>query len=341
MKRSNDLPRLNPLANVEGTGKYPHVEIELFFLRFLSLALVFCVLLGHVSFSYGLDVPPLRARVNDLAGLLSQEQASRLEDQLAQFEQETNHQVAVLTIPTLDGEDIEDFSIRVAENWKMGHKGNDNGVILLIARDDRKLRIEVGYGLEGVLPDAIANRIIREVIVPRFRDQDFPGGIESGLSAIIQTIRGERISVAPPNPKESTNSLVSTMFLLFAGTALFGSVVGFAQPSLVRGAASGAFVSAVVGLPGISAVGAGIWLVAVCIGTLASMFTIQFTRRAWGRSWNVRPSRDYDYSPRDTFRSGYGGVSRGYGGGGSTRSGGGGFRGGGGGFGGGGASGGW
>jgi uncharacterized protein len=342
VQSSNDLPHSDPLPKTEGTGKYPHVEIELSFLTFLSIALVFCVLLGHVSFSHGLDVPPLRARVNDLAGLLSQEQASRLEDQLAQFEQETSHQVAVLTIPTLDGEDIEGFSIRVAENWKMGHKGNDNGVILLIARDDRKLRIEVGYGLEGVLPDAIANRIIQEVIVPRFRDRDFPGGIESGASAIIQTIRGERISVAPRNPKESTNSLVSTMFLLFAGTALFGSVVGFAQQSLVRGAVSGAFVSAVVGLPAISAVGAGIWLIAVCIGTLASMFTIQFTRRAWGRSWNVRPSRDYDYSPRDTFRSGYGGGgSRGYGGGGSTRTGGGGFRGGGGGFGGGGASGGW
>jgi uncharacterized protein len=308
-----------------------------------SLALSAIALLLSCCVAYALDVPPLLSRVNDLAGLLSREQAGAMNDRLAQFEQETGHQIAVLTLTSLDGDALEDFSIRVAETWKIGHKGNDNGVILLVVRDDRKLRIEVGYGLEGVLSDAIANRIIQEVIVPRFRDRDFAGGIESGVAAIIQATRGEPISAVPGTPKRSADSRLSAILLLLAGTALFGSVVGFAQPSLVRGAVSGAFVSGILGLPGLSVVGTGIWLVAICVGTLASMFTIQFTRRAWGRSWNVRPSQHYDYSPRDTFRSGYGGGgSGGHGTSGSSGGSGGGFRGGGGGgFGGGGASGGW
>ena len=308
-----------------------------------SLALSAIALLLSCCVAYALDVPPLLSRVNDLAGLLSREQAGAMNDRLAQFEQETGHQIAVLTLTSLDGDALEDFSIRVAETWKIGHKGNDNGVILLVVRDDRKLRIEVDYGLEGVLPDAIANRIIQKVIVPRFRDRDFAGGIESGVAAIIQATRGEPISAVPGTPKRSADSRLSAILLLLAGTALFGSVVGFAQPSLVRGAVSGAFVSGILGLPGLSVVGTGIWLVAICVGTLASMFTIQFTRRAWGRSWNVRPSQHYDYSPRDTFRSGYGrGGSGGHGTSGSSEGSGGGFRGGGGGgFGGGGASGGW
>ncbi|HZJ38023.1 MAG TPA: TPM domain-containing protein, partial [Chthoniobacterales bacterium] len=124
--------------------------------------LSFLLLLIASPLARALEVPPLRGRVNDYAGVMSQDQVRMLESQLAQFEQETGHQIAVLTIPTLDGEDIEGFSIRVAENWKIGKKGFDNGVILLVAVKDRKLRLEVGYGLEGVLPDAIADRIIRD-----------------------------------------------------------------------------------------------------------------------------------------------------------------------------------
>jgi len=281
-----------------------------------------------------LEVPPLRGRVNDSAGLLSQEQASHLEDQLAQFENESGHQVVVLTISTLGSDNLEDFSIRVAEAWKVGHKGNDNGVILIVARDDRKIRIEVGYGLEGVLPDALAYRIIQGVIIPHFRGQDFAGGIASGVSAIIQATRGEPITAVSNTPTRSTDSHLSTILLLLAGTALFGSVVGFAQPSLVRAAISGAFVSSILGLPGLSVVGPAMWLFAICIGAFTGMLSVEFSRRAWGRSWNIRPSKHYDYSPRDTFRSGYGG-------GGSGGAGTGGFSSGGGGFGGGGASGGW
>ena len=170
-------------------------------IRALSLQLLGALVLFLLApaLSNALDVPPLRGRVNDYAKLLSQERALALEAQLEKFEQETGHQIAVLTIPSLEGDSLEDFSIRVAETWKIGKKGFDNGAILLVARDDRKLRIEVGYGLEGVLPDAIASRIIREVITPRFRSGDYAGGIDGGVNAILKVARGETLPERAPS----------------------------------------------------------------------------------------------------------------------------------------------
>ena len=145
----------------------------------LVLSFIFVLLLSSIAVA--LDVPQLRGRVNDYANVLQTSQTQALESQLAQLERDTGHQVAVLTIPTLDGEDIEGFSIRVAENWKIGKKGFDNGVILVVAVKDRRLRLEVGYGLEGVLPDAIAKRVTADYIVPHFRQQDYAGGIVAGI----------------------------------------------------------------------------------------------------------------------------------------------------------------
>src|SRR5574341_427136 len=167
-------------------------------------ALLFACLLTLPVFTMALDVPPLRGRVNDLAGLLPGGQAQALEERLRQFEEQTGHQIAVLTIPTLEGEDLEGFSIRVAETWKIGKKGFDNGVILLVVHNDRKLRIEVGYGLERVLPDAVASRIIREVIVPRFRENDFAGGVEAGVEAIMKVTSGEPLPAAARSTRKGT-----------------------------------------------------------------------------------------------------------------------------------------
>jgi uncharacterized protein len=181
-------------------------------LRFRYLLVSFLIVLVACSATDALDVPPLRGRVNDYAGVMGQGQVQSLEAQLAQFEQETGHQVAVLTIPTLDGEDIEGFGIRVAESWKIGKKGFDNGVILLVAIKDRKLRLEVGYGLEGVLPDVTAKRIISDYIVPRFRSQDYAGGIISGVDAIFKVIKKEPLPESArkinSNPGSEWNSLV-------------------------------------------------------------------------------------------------------------------------------------
>ena len=123
--------------------------------------------------------------------MFSAAEREKLEITLAAFEKETSNQLVVVTVPTLDGQPIEDFSIKLAEKWKIGTKEHNNGVILLFSKEDRAMRIEVGYGLEGVLPDALAKRIIENEIVPRFKQGDFDGGVNRGVDSIIQATRGE------------------------------------------------------------------------------------------------------------------------------------------------------
>jgi uncharacterized protein len=142
---------------------------------------------------HALEVPPLDGRINDRANLLSPATEQRLTERLASYEKATGHQLAVLTIPTLAGDPLEDFSIRVVEKWKLGKQGKDDGVLLLVVSKDRKMRIEVGYGLEGDLPDALAGRIVRDEMAPRFRQGDFEGGIETALNAIIAKTGGEKL----------------------------------------------------------------------------------------------------------------------------------------------------
>jgi len=178
---------------------------------------LFCSLLASSAVN-ALDVPPLRGRVNDYAGVMQSNQIQSLESQLAQLERDTGHQVAVLTIPTLDGEDIEGFSIRVAENWKIGKKGFDNGAILLVAVKDRRLRLEVGYGLEGILPDAIAKRITSDYIVPRFRSQDYAGGIIAGIDAVQKVVRKEPLPESARKTQRGGSGLNSAaMFAITFG----------------------------------------------------------------------------------------------------------------------------
>lgn len=129
--------------------------------------------------------------VTDKAGLLSPDLESKLEEGLRQYEARTSNQVIVATFPSLEGESLEDYSIRLAEKWRPGQKDKDNGVILLVFKDDRQIRIEVGYGLEGALPDALAGTIIQEEIVPRFREGNYEEGIVHGLQAILQAAAGE------------------------------------------------------------------------------------------------------------------------------------------------------
>jgi uncharacterized protein len=172
--------------------------------------------------AFPLDVPALRGRVNDYAGVIGQEQARSLEARLEQFEQETGHQVAVLTIPTLDGEDIEGFGIRVAESWKIGQKGFDNGVILIVAVKDRRLRLEVGYGLEGVLPDAVAFRIISDYIVPRFRVQDYAGGITAGIDAVLKVIQNEPLPESARQRRPAAGEAGNPLLMFIVTLAVFG-----------------------------------------------------------------------------------------------------------------------
>jgi uncharacterized protein len=150
------------------------------------------VLLLVAAPALALEVPSApQGRVSDYAGILTIDQRRDLEGKLARFEEDTANQVAVVTIPTLAGDSLEDYAIRLAENWRIGRKGKDNGVILLIVIQDRKIRIEVGYGLEGVLPDSLAGEIIRQEIASRFRRGQFYQGIQAGVDAIMAATKGE------------------------------------------------------------------------------------------------------------------------------------------------------
>ena len=155
---------------------------------FFIVCLVFLVCAGSAR---GLDVPPLKGYVNDYANMMSQETRAQLERELKDFEQSDSTQVVILTVESIEGDVLESFSIRVAEKWKIGQKGKDNGVILLAVKKERKTRIEVGRGLEGQLTDLTAGRIVQLVINPQFKRGDFNAGFTSGIRAVIDATRGE------------------------------------------------------------------------------------------------------------------------------------------------------
>lgn len=163
-----------------------------------------------------LDVPFLAGRVNDTAHMLSTDAVTALETVLQAHEDSTSNQVVVLTVPGLQGEVLEEYAMRVAETWKIGQADKDNGVLLLIARDDRAVRIEVGSGLEGNLPDITCGRIIRNEIVPRFRDGDFDGGVTAGVNAILAAIQGAYVADDSSATQEADWMARLIMFLLFA-----------------------------------------------------------------------------------------------------------------------------
>ncbi len=155
-----------------------------------SLFLLSCAFLFSTVSVCAQDVPFLGGRVNDYAEILSSNTISELNLKLKAFEDSTSNQIVVLTINTLDGADLEEYSIKVAQTWKLGQKGKDNGVLLLVVKDDRKIRIEVGYGLEGTLTDALCSVIIQREILPKFRNGDYDGGVKAGVASIFSAING-------------------------------------------------------------------------------------------------------------------------------------------------------
>lgn len=275
--------------------------------RVFALALL--LLLGAAQAE--VPVPALQARVTDLTNTLAPAQRQTLEQKLAAFEREKGSQVAVLLVPTTQPETIEQYSIRVAERWQLGRERPDDGVLLLVAKNDRALRLEVGYGLEGAIPDAIAKRVIEETILPRFRAGDLAGGIDAGVDQVLGLIRGEALP-PPPQPVRGSRAdgleaagpllivalLVGQMLRALLGPLLAGLLVGGGLFALVALFSGGAALGLMLGLLGF-------------VFTVTGMMSR-------GRGW----------------ASGGGGLRGG-------GFGGGGFRGGGGGFGGGGASGRW
>jgi uncharacterized protein len=268
-------------------------------------------------------IPALTGHVVDLTGTLSPSDIQDLETRLSAFEAEKGSQVAVLIVPTTRPEEIEQYSIRVAEQWKLGRKKEDDGVILLVAKEDRTLRLEVGYGLEGALSDLVSKRIISDIITPRFQQGDFAGGIRAGVDAILKVVQGEALPAPEHRPAFGGRGHgrggglgAGSLFLALIVSTLFRSLFGRMLGGVVSGGVVGAIAALLLG-----SVFMGIF-----VGILAFIFAL-----AGGGFGGMGGMGGFG------GRGGIGGGGfGGFGGGG-----GGGFSGGGGGFGGGGASGRW
>jgi uncharacterized protein len=275
-------------------------------------------------------VPPLSGRVVDQTGTLSAGDIDTLTQKLQDLEKRKGSQVAVLIVPTTEPETIEQFSIRAAEAWKIGRRKVDDGALLVVAKDDHKLRIEVGYGLEGALTDVTARRIIDEIIVPRFRTGDFAGGISAGVDRIIRVIDGEPLPA--PRPEASHSNAPDFLFnVIFSPFGFIGYIVlaGIMRGLLGRLVGSGATAGVV---------GAVIWFILGSIAVSAIFGVIAFFLTMFGDGIlgaSQQASRGGRYGGGWSSGSSGGSWS-----GGSSDSGGG-FSGGGGSFGGGGASGSW
>jgi len=271
-------------------------------------------------------VPKLAARVTDLSNTLSAEQRQALETRLAEFEARKGAQIAILLVPTTQPEAIEEYARRVLDDWKLGRKGIDDGALLLVAMQDRKLRIETQYGLEGPLPDATAKRIVDEIIVPRFKQKDFYGGISAGIERMIAVVDGEPLP--EPQPKSGSSGAKSSESD-YEGLLMIGFVLVFVVGAILRsifGRFGGA--AATAGLGGVIA-----WFVigsVIAVGTVAVLLFVISLIVGFAGVGNMARGR----------HGGWSGGSWG-GGGGSWGGGGGGWSGGGGSGGGGGASGDW
>lgn len=269
-------------------------------------------------------IPALTARVTDLTATLMPEQRAALESELTALEQRKGSQLAVLIVPTTQPEDIAAYAIRVFDQWKLGRQGVDDGVLLIIAKDDRRSRIEVGRGLEGAIPDAAVARVLREYLTPKFRSGDFYGGIHDSTKALTALIDGETLpepwvdKSGPDSGFDFIHVLFVSLFAMFWARAFFGGISRPGRPLLVGGV--GGIVAMLVGGSLVIAIGVSIaGLLFGWIGGAAGNFV---NRNGRGR-----------------FDGGWGGG--GFGGGGSSGGGGGGFSGGGGSSAGGGASGSW
>jgi uncharacterized protein len=290
--------------------------------RAFILALLLCWACSALAL---VAVPALSGRVVDQTGTLAAGDIASLTQQLKDLETRKGSQIAVLIVPTTDGEAIEQFSLRVAEAWKIGRKKIDDGALLVIAKNDRRLRIEVGYGLEGALTDATTKRIIDEDITPKFKTGDFAGGVSAGIARMVRVAEGEKLPEPEPPHWQSPgllNNIDPFNPFVLAFVFIVGGALRTALGRLVGSAATGGFVGVLA------------WLFVGSLGAAAAIGVLAFLISAF-----------IDLIPSGGSRGTRGGWSSGgssnWGSSGSSSSDSGGFSGGGGSFGGGGASGSW
>lgn len=286
----------------------------------LALALgvvLWCLAAWWPAAAQEAQIPELRERVTDTTGTLDASTVQQLTQTLVDLEQRKGAQIAVLMVPTTDGEAIEGYASRAFEQWKLGRSGVDDGILFVIAKDDRRLRIEVGYGLEGAVTDLQAGRIIREQVAPRFQQGDFAGGVAAGVQSLVKLVEGEELPAPSPVAKSDGFKPTGAMLEWLWPLAFILLVL----PPLLAAGGAGLALFVFTGSPVVAAIGA----------------MVAFLISLAGRSAGSGPSRASRHggSYRSSSRSGWGS------GGGGFRGGGGGFGGGGGRSGGGGASGGW
>ncbi|HLZ03512.1 MAG TPA: YgcG family protein [Bradyrhizobium sp.] len=238
-------------------------------IKTVLLALLLCFAQAALA---DVDVPQLKGRVVDLTNTLTSDTIDTLNQRIRSFEQRKGSQIAVLIVPTTQPETIEQYSIRVAEAWKIGRKKIDDGTLLVIAKNDHKLRIEVGYGLEGALTDVTSRRIIDEVIAPRFKTGDFAGGISAGLTRMIGVIDGEPLPAPAPEASHGSDvdwNMLSSIAPFFVVGAIFVGVVLRAMLGPLIGAgAAGGLVGVIAWLV------VGSLLAGVVIGGVAFLFVL-------------------------------------------------------------------
>ncbi len=284
----------------------------------LSLAIIFLSFCLGVLPVAALEVPALAGRINDHAGMLSSATVAQLDGLLADLEAKESTQIVVLTVPSLEQDSLEDFSLRVVEAWKIGQQDIDNGALLLVARDDRKIRIEVGYGMEGELTDAVSGQIIRNYITPRFRQGDFNQGVIDGVGAMVAVAKGQFTPATKKKGRKRRGDLGSLLIAAFFFMSFFGSMF---RKHKVKAGIAGGLAAPVLGYLFMGLTGLTL-LALLPVGFIGGLLaSISAASSGSGR------------------RSGHGGFYMGSGGGFGGSSGG--FSGGGGSFGGGGASGGW
>lgn len=291
---------------------------------FVHYALLLLILIASAVDVVAKEVPYLSGRVNDHAQLIEEGATSHIAQRLKQLESSTGAQVAILTITSLEDDSLEDFSMRVVETWKLGRQGRDDGILILVVKDERKIRIEVGYGLEGALTDLDSRRVIEHLMVPPFREGNYEQGIQAAVEAIAGAIEGNPEAI-PEAPGDQPDIVILVIFLgvfllfispfAYFAIALPGSGGWFMYVFLIPffllfPMVAGGTVAAVVG---------GLWAV---LGAIL--------RIIWPDKWRIK-------SEGDGFTGGWKSSGSGW----SSSSSGGGFSGGGGSFGGGGASGSW
>jgi len=195
------------------------------FVRWFAVLWLLCSATLGAAAQDLVPVPPLRDRVIDLTGTLTAQQSAALEQSLRTFEARKGTQIAVLIVPTTRPEAIEPFALRVVEQWKLGRRKVDDGALLLVAKEDRAVRIEVGYGIEGALNDATAARVIAEVITPRFRQGDFYGGLAAGLDQIVRVLDGEALPQPRRGAATNDDGIGQSWPVLFIVTLVLGGVL--------------------------------------------------------------------------------------------------------------------